>query len=183
MSRRAAESAPLLPWELALADAVADVIAFWNFKPSHARVWTLLYVRDSALDAGTLQRLLGLSKGSVSMSVRELERWGVLHREEGDRLVRYRAEKDFFAMISRVLAEREGALVDRAARDIARAEHLASEEGVDADALARVERLRQLAELVSAAIRGFLVTASLDGEPFLNALGGESAADGAPDEG
>jgi len=169
----------LRPWEALLADAVADIIAFWNFKPSHARVWALLYLRARPLDAATLQRALGLSKGSVSMSVRELERWGVVHRAPSteDGIAHFLAETDFLGMIGRVVAEREGALVDRAARDIARAQALAGEEGASPEAIERVQRMRQLAELVSVALRGFLATASLNVGPSRHVLDGQAEPD------
>jgi DNA-binding transcriptional regulator GbsR (MarR family) len=162
-----------------LADAVADIIAFWNFKPSHARVWTLLYLRARPLDAATLQRALGLSKGSVSMSVRELVRWGVVHRAppSDDGIARFLAETDFLGMIGRVVAEREGALVDRAACDIARAQALAREEGASVEAIERVQRMRQLAELVSVALRGFLATASLNVGPSRHVLDGQASTE------
>ncbi|MFO0750112.1 MAG: transcriptional regulator [Myxococcota bacterium] len=162
-----ADQAPvgkLKPWEALVADAVANVIEFWNFKRSHGLVWALLYLRGRPMDAGEIQAELGLSKGGVSMGIRELEHWNVVRRirAPGDTVWRYAAETDFLGMIGKVVAEREGSLVDSVARDLSRAEMLAADDPGDPAALERVKKMRSLAELVSAALRAFLHTANLD---------------------
>lgn len=164
----------LEPWESLVADAVGNVIEFWSFKRSHGMVWALLYLRGRPLDATTIQGDLGLSKGGVSMAVRELEQWGVVRRVRtpGEGIWRYLAETDFLGMIGKVVAEREGALVDSVARDLSRAEAQAqrSEKPADPDALMRLGRMRALADLVSNALRAFLHTASFNVQPLRNTL-------------
>ena len=59
-------------------DAVGNVIEFWGFKRNQGRVWALLYLRGEPLTAGEIERELELSKGGVSMLLRDLERWGVI---------------------------------------------------------------------------------------------------------
>ena len=112
------------------------------------------------------------------MAVRELEQWGVVRRTRspGDSAWHYVAETDFFGMIGKVVAEREGALVDSVVRDLTRAEALAVERSVDEAELERVQRMRRLAEFVSMALRTFLKTANLD-------IGATKDALDAPDEG
>jgi len=167
----------LAPWESLVADAVGNVIEFWSFKRSHGMVWALLYLRGKALDAATIQSELGLSKGGVSMAVRELEQWGVVRRmrQTGEGVWRYVAETDFLGMIGKVVAEREGALVDSVARDLARAEALA--DGADREAFQRLGRMRALADLVSNALRAFLHTASFNVQPLRNTLAPEESPD------
>src|SRR5688500_17886473 len=71
----------MAPWETLVVDAVGNVIEFWQFKRNQGRVGALLYLRGKAMNAAELQETLGLSKGGVSMLVRELEQWGVVVRQ------------------------------------------------------------------------------------------------------
>ena len=64
----------LAPWEAIAIDAVGNVIEFWGFKRNQGRVWALLYLRGEPLTAGEIERELDLSKGGVSMLLRDLER-------------------------------------------------------------------------------------------------------------
>jgi DNA-binding transcriptional regulator GbsR (MarR family) len=154
----------LAPWEALVVDAVGNVIDFWQFKRNQGRVWALLYLRDRPLTAQDLQDALGLSKGAVSMLVRELEQWGVIHRVRtpADPLWRYEAESDLMKMVRKVIAEREVTLVTRVRQDLDRAEAMAKAQGVSREVRARVERMRRLATLVEKALAMFLKTARLD---------------------
>jgi DNA-binding transcriptional regulator GbsR (MarR family) len=71
----APDLAPGLPrWEALAIDAVGNVIEFWGFKHNQGRVWAVLYLRGMSMTATQLEEELGLSKGAVSMLVRDLER-------------------------------------------------------------------------------------------------------------
>lgn len=97
-------------WESIAVEAVGHVIEFWGFKHNQGRVWALLYLRATAMSATQLEEELGLSKGGVSMLVRDLERWGVVHRvrQPGAGAWHYRSETDLVRMVSRVIEERAG---------------------------------------------------------------------------
>src|SRR5262245_20955249 len=94
-------------WEETAVDAVGNVIEFWGFKRNQGRVWALLYLRDTAMTAGELEKALGLSKGGVSMLLRDLERWGVIlrGREPGSGAWMYRAETELLTMVRRVMEQ------------------------------------------------------------------------------
>jgi len=152
-------------WEALAVDAVGNTIDFWRFKRNHGRIWALLYLRDKAMSATELQSSLGLSKGAVSMLVRELETWGVIRRVRApsDDNWRFVAETDFRKMVSRVLEEREASFVRRVKTDLQEAEKLArSTRGVPRDVMARLAKLLVVAQLVDKALRAFLTTARLD---------------------
>src|SRR6185295_11178850 len=70
----------LARWEAMAVDAVGNAIEFWGFKRNQGRVWALLYLRGTPMSAGQLEKELSLSKGAVSMLIRDLERWGVIER-------------------------------------------------------------------------------------------------------
>lgn len=151
-------------WESLVVNAVGQVIEFWGFKLNHGRVWALLYLRSEPLSAAQLQDALGLSKGAVSMVTRDLEERGVLRRVRvaGEAASHFVAEVEFMRMIGRVLRDRELQLVRRVNEDLVDAERMAKEEGVDADVVARVRRMRILSEVVARAVELFMKTARLD---------------------
>jgi len=154
----------LTPWEAIVVDAVGSVIDFWQFKRNQGRVWVILFLRQKAMSAAELQETLGLSKGAVSMLVRDLEQWGVLNRvrQPNDNNWRYEAETDLIAMVSRVIGSRELSLVSRVRNDLEQAEKIATASGADKAILKRIVTMRRLASLVEKALSVFVKTARLD---------------------
>ena len=99
-----------------VADAVGALMEFWGFKRVMGRLWTLLYLRDEPMAAAELCDQLAISTGAASMTLAELEHWGVVRRSRkaGDRREYFEAETDIWRMVSRVLRERELVQVERA---------------------------------------------------------------------
>lgn len=178
------EEAPLAaghlsPWEAIAVDAVGNVIEFWGFKRNQGRVWALLYLRGEALTAGEIERELGLSKGGVSMLLRDLERWGVIQRVRlpSDTAWRYGAESDLIRMVIRVIEEREAGFISRIRADLGEARRLATEAGhVSRESLGRLERMALLAEHTERALKVFIKTARLDVGGMFGVFRGEGAA-------
>ena len=170
----APDPAPGLPrWEALAIDAVGNVIEFWGFKHNQGRVWAVLYLRGTSMTATQLEEELGLSKGAVSMLVRDLERWGVVVRirQPGTGAWHFRAETDLVQMVRRVIQERETAFITRIRADREEARRLAAASGVGRDRLARLEKLAALAVGAERALRMFLRTARVDLSSLLLALG------------
>lgn len=94
---------------LMAADAIGEIIGFWNFKPSMGRVWTVLYLSRRPLPADEIVARTGLSAGSVSMTIHDLLTWGVIRKAfvPGDRRRFYEAQTDILALVTRVFRERE----------------------------------------------------------------------------
>jgi len=103
---------------LAVADAIGELMGFWNFKPSMGRVWVVLFLSDTPLCAEEIAEAGELSAGSVSMTIHELLQWGVIRRahEPGERRRRFVAETDVLGMITRVFRERELRLIEEVVR-------------------------------------------------------------------
>ncbi len=155
----------LLDWESVAIDAVGNVIEFWGFKRNQGRVWALLYLRDVALTAAEIEKDLALSKGGVSMLLRDLERWGVALRVRtpGDTSWRYRAETDLLKMARRVIEEREFSFIARIRADLEEARKLAENDATTTKAqVQRLKRMETLAEATEKALRLFLKTSRLD---------------------
>src|SRR3954471_11533730 len=89
-------------------DACGRIAEFWGFTRTMGRAFGLLYLSREPLPQAELQRRLGISVGSASMTLAALGRWGVVHKVwvRGQRREHYQAETDFWKMISGVLNER-----------------------------------------------------------------------------
>ncbi|MBU8894841.1 transcriptional regulator [Corallococcus sp. H22C18031201] len=173
------ENARLAPWEAIAVDAVGNVIEFWGFKRNQGRVWGLLYLRGEPLTAGEIERELDLSKGGVSMLLRDLERWGVVQRVRvpQDTVWRYRAETDLVRMVTHVIEEREAGFVARIRADLAEARRLAEQAGnVPHERLQRLERMATLGDHVERALRLFIKTSRLDVAGVLGAFRDDTGA-------
>ena len=154
----------LAPWESLVVEACGSAIEFWGFKRNQGRMWALLYLRESSLSSTELMDELGLSKGAVSMLTRELEGWGVVRRvrDASEKVFRFGAETDLMKMISRVLAQREAALVSRVKADLDDALAQARAAGASEEVRERIERMRTLAAVVESAVKLFQQTARFD---------------------
>ena len=113
-----------------VAEAVGDIMGFWNFRPSTGRVWACLYLSPKPLTSAEIVVETGLSVGSVSMTLQELRRWGVV-RESGRSSGRrcFEAETDVVKMVTRVFRERELSLVNQTIEKLDLAVRLLDEHG------------------------------------------------------
>lgn len=155
----------LTAWEDRVADAIGAVIASWGFKHNQGRVWAVLFLRGVPFSAQDVGEELGLSKGAVSMILRELEGWGVVHRVRVRRARAWHfvAEHDFLQMIRNVVTKREGRLLEHVSRELTEAEGVArADTDASPEALARVSRLRAAAGLMNAALARFLDSGQID---------------------
>jgi HTH-type transcriptional regulator, glycine betaine synthesis regulator len=165
-------------FESVAVDAVGNVIEFWGFKRNQGRVWAWLYLHDATLTAAEIERELALSKGGVSMLLKDLERWGVVLRVRlpNDATWRFRAETDLLKMVRRVMEEREFAFISRTRSDIALARRFAeSNAQVKPELLARLRRMELLAEATERALKLFLRTSKLDFGGIFDVFRGKSA--------
>ena len=53
-----------------VADTLAELMRFWNFKPSMGRIWAVLYLSREPLDAEQIERASDLSAGMVGTVLR-----------------------------------------------------------------------------------------------------------------
>lgn len=86
----------------------------WGVPRSMAEVHALLFVTGAALTADDLMAALGISRGNASMTIRTLEEWGIVRREQraNERREYFRAEQDALALFSTVIRVRKGREVD-----------------------------------------------------------------------
>lgn len=157
--------AHVLEAEQIATEAVGDVIRFWGFRKPLGRLWTILFLAEDPLSAADLSDRLHMSAGAVSMTVAELERWGVVRRvwRLGERKDYFEAETDFWKMISKVVSERERFLA-RSVRERLDAATQALEKGSMKHK--RMKQLLGLASIAETVIDAFVESRKADFTPF-----------------
>lgn len=82
---------------------------FFSFSDVMGRLYGTLLLEPGPLSLDELAEGLQISKGSVSMNMRALERWGMAKEVwmRGERKKYYKAEPDFWTVIRNVLSGRE----------------------------------------------------------------------------
>jgi DNA-binding transcriptional regulator GbsR (MarR family) len=132
------------------AETMSEIVAFWGFKPSLGRIWSLLYLAGRPLSADEIAEHTGMSTGAVSMAINELLQWEIIVRASvpGDRKRHYTAETDVLGMIRRIIEQRELRMVGRAVgrfeEALALVEQARLERPDDRELVVVAERLRGL---------------------------------------
>jgi HTH-type transcriptional regulator, glycine betaine synthesis regulator len=155
------------PAVLQVADAVGALIESWGFKRNMGRMWTVMYLEAHPLNAADLGDRLGLSTGSVSMLLTELQEWGVVKKAwvVGERREHYEAETSIWKVVSRVLRERELQWIRTALEAFATA-HESLEPATDERTTMIASRIAGLVQL--AQVGANLLEAVLQGETIDN---------------
>lgn len=164
-----------------VAEAIGEIIGFWNFKPSMGRVWSVLYLSATPLDAEQIELRTGLSAGMVSNTLNELLQWGVVRREPapGERRRLFVAETDIWMLVARVFRERELRMVARSIEQLEAALLLLDNEGRGRDPRAmhhsrflhtRISRILELARTGHRLIDRFSRTGSANLRPLRDVL-------------
>jgi DNA-binding transcriptional regulator GbsR (MarR family) len=161
------ELEPLREASLLAAEAIGDVIEHWGFRRGLGRVWTVLFIAGEAVPAAAIGDQLQMSTGAVSMSLSELQRWGVVHRvwKPGERKEFFEAETDFWRMISKVFDERERLLAESVRARLEKAVCVlekAPTSPAAATAIDRINRLLSFVIVAQTALDGFIKSRRVD---------------------
>lgn len=98
-----------------VAGIFGQIAEFWGFTRTQGRVFGFVYMSPRPLSQGEIRDGLEISAGNASMTINSLITWGALHREDRS----YVAETNFFALITRVLKQRELGQLDESIARIA----------------------------------------------------------------
>jgi DNA-binding transcriptional regulator GbsR (MarR family) len=124
----------------------------WGINPTMGELFALLYITGTEWTAEELRRWLHVSRGNVSMNLRELLAWGVvrkLHRP-GERRELFHAETEVWTLFRRILKERKRRELDPTLMVLDNIFHLSETEPEFHDLKSRVEPLRQFFGLIDA---------------------------------
>jgi DNA-binding transcriptional regulator GbsR (MarR family) len=88
--------------------------SLWGINRTMAQAHALLYVSPEPLSANEIMKELQISRGNVSMALRELIAWGIVNRVhiKGERREFYTTEKDVWQMFRIIARERKKREVD-----------------------------------------------------------------------
>jgi DNA-binding transcriptional regulator GbsR (MarR family) len=122
----------------------------WGINPTMGELFALLYITGSDWTADELRDRLRISRGNVSMNLRELLSWGVvrkLHRQ-GERRELFRAEADVWMLFKRILKERKRRELDPTLTVLDRIFQLAANDPELSELRSRVERLCRFFDMI-----------------------------------
>jgi DNA-binding transcriptional regulator GbsR (MarR family) len=128
----------------------------WGINSSMGELFALLYITGGDWTAEDLRHWLGVSRGNVSMNLRELLAWGVVHKvhRAGERRELFRAENDVWTLFCKILTERKRRELDPSLSALDRAFHLVEGEPGSQELRDRIDSLRRFFRLIdSLAVR------------------------------
>ncbi|MBN1220430.1 MAG: MarR family transcriptional regulator [Anaerolineae bacterium] len=88
--------------------------SLWGINRTMAQIHALLYISPKPLSANDIMDELQISRGNVSMALRELIAWGIVNRVhiKGQRREFYATEKDVWKMFRIIARERKKREID-----------------------------------------------------------------------
>ena len=117
----------------------------WGINATMGELFALLYITDDDWTAEDLRSWLKVSRGNVSMNLRELLAWGVVRKihRAGERRELFHAETDVWTLFRRILTERKRRELDPTLRVLDSLVQLSENDPELSELRARVEPLRQ----------------------------------------
>ncbi len=101
-------------------EGMGRISKFWGFSRLMGQLYGSLYLSSEPMSLDQLSESLMVSKGSVSINIRALERWGMVRKVwvKADRKDYYEAETNFMDIVTRILQEREKKEFDSALKTV-----------------------------------------------------------------
>jgi DNA-binding transcriptional regulator GbsR (MarR family) len=123
----------------------------WGINATMGELFALLYITGEDWTADALRTWLRVSRGNVSMNLRELMAWGVVHKvhRHGQRSEYYRAESDVWTLFRRILHERRRRELDPTLGLLDRTFEQVRHESQRGAVLERIDALRQFFGLIN----------------------------------
>ncbi|MDX2035919.1 MAG: transcriptional regulator [Isosphaeraceae bacterium] len=123
----------------------------WGINATMGELFALLYITGDDWTADDLRERLRVSRGNVSMNLRELIAWGVIHKvhRPGERREYFRAEIDVWTLFRHILTERKRRELDPTLLLLERAVAMIPETPDHAPRRGRILELQRFFELIS----------------------------------
>jgi DNA-binding transcriptional regulator GbsR (MarR family) len=119
--KRPRSSLPPLPKTISqFADRVGQFVGYWGFMELQGKIWALAFVSQKSLSAVEIAQLLGVSKASVSLAMKELIEYKVMFTDvkSNKRNLPLVPNEDLNQVITGVLKIRESRMIDQARRGL-----------------------------------------------------------------
>lgn len=139
-----------------------QMAANWGIPRTMAEVHGLLFIINRPMNTDDVMESLGISRGNASMTLRDLEAWGIVSRVHirGDRKEYFQAEQDVWKLFRTILRERKKREIDpliealRACRDLTSVTSVSRKIGPDASSVAshnaRLDDMLSFIEMIDA---------------------------------
>ncbi len=136
----------------------------WGINSTMGELFALLYITGTDWNADDLRHWLGVSRSNVSMNLRELISWGVVHKvhRAGERRELFRAETDAWTLFRKILRERKRRELDPSLHVLDRTFNLAENHPGLQDIKTRIESLRRFFKAIDTLAVYLLSLPSLD---------------------
>ena len=130
----------------------------WGINATMGELFALLYITGTDWTADALRAWLRVSRGNVSMNLRELIAWGVVHKihRTGERREFFRAEADVWTLFRRILGERKRRELDPTLLVLAQTQSLVPEGFSSGPLRERISSLRNFFSLIDQLSRRLL---------------------------
>jgi DNA-binding transcriptional regulator GbsR (MarR family) len=124
----------------------------WGINRTVGQIYALLFVADRPLNADDLVESLGLSRGGVSMGLKELQSWNLvqLRHLPGDRRDHYTTPEDVWAIMRTLVEERKKREIDPTLTTLRDLLMAAPQGPADVHAQARMAAMHDQIELLTA---------------------------------
>jgi len=138
-------------------DQVGEIAGSLGMSRSAGQLYAALYMSPEPMSLDDMAELCDMSKGNVSLNIRELERWGAARRVwvRGDRKDYYEAERDVPQIVIRRFKEGLGrrlstleAALDDASEQIKQAKGNSKAKAFHKERLAEIRKLSRSMRLV-----------------------------------
>ncbi len=158
------------PTELSkLADQIGNFMHHWGFKKIHGRIWTYIYLSETPLDAGSLMRVLNVSKALMSLSLHDLLKHNVI--KEAGKSPRgtqvFLANPDLVQVILEVLKTREMTMLNDVENTFQKFKTQGPAEGLQTE---RIDKLGALIHEAKRSLEGVLQLSAVDFQSWENSL-------------
>lgn len=136
----------------------------WGINATMGELFALLYITGADWTADDLRERLRVSRGNVSMNLRELITWGVVHKvhRQGERREYYRAERDVWTLFRRILRERKKRELDPTIVVLERSVAMLGDDSSQSELNARIHDLQAFFTLIDTLAQRLLSLESED---------------------
>ncbi len=119
-----------------------EMAASWGISRTMAEIHATLFISSESLCTDDLMESLQVSRGNVSMNLRQLVNWGLIHRahRKGDRKEYFLAESDIWSMFEIITRERRRREVEPIVEALVKCREMIQGDTDDADAQTKAER-------------------------------------------
>lgn len=173
MKKQKKSPVKVMPELAQLEEIVGNFMHYWGFKKIHGRIWLHLYTSSKPLDSAEIMERLQVSKGLMSLAMRELLHYEVIRPAASGPhgTVYYEANPDLQSVIANVLRTREAVMLGDASAAAQRLQRVSAGElesaGVDVH---RVRSVLELTESAQGLLQAYLSLGGCEGDALFKGL-------------